>query len=96
MSKGQKTGGRVEGSVNKTTKEMKELFLKFTSDNFDEAVKEWKILESKDKVKLYLDFAKYVLPTAKEIEINGSLEQKELTPEEREKMKSIILKNAGK
>jgi hypothetical protein len=61
--------GRPKGVPNRTTKEFKELIVKFSNDNYNQFTEDFKLLEPQQRVKYYLDLLKYCLPTAKEIDL---------------------------
>jgi len=57
-----KTGGRVKGTPNKATAELKDRLKQFLDLNFDPAVEAYLRLDDKDKVLLYEKFLTYALP----------------------------------
>lgn len=61
--------GRPKGSVNKTTKEIRNAFSLLIEDNMDQLKTDLKELEPKDRITLLLQVAKFVIPTLKAIEV---------------------------
>ncbi len=69
-----KIGGRKTETPNKIKKDLRTRISMFLEDNFDEAVKEWKSIEdSKNKVRLYIEFAKFVIPALQSISLDANM-----------------------
>ena len=66
---GQKFGGRIKGTTNKTTAELRDKFTLLIESNFDKLQKDIDLLEPKDRIKTIIDLAKFVLPTLKATDI---------------------------
>lgn len=89
--KGKKTGGRQKGVQNKVTSDVRQKFQEFIEGNFNTFSKDWKrIKDPKDKVKLYIDAAKFVIPALQSIDLDAnvsndkSIEEKLLELEKRQ------------
>lgn len=63
--------GRPKGAVNKTTKELREMITNFLLENFEEVQRSFKDLEPKQKVKVYCDMLRFVLPRHKVVDEVG-------------------------
>jgi hypothetical protein len=74
MAIGTKTGGRIKGTPNKNTAELREQFQQLVNDNIDLLNDDIKALEPKDRIKAILDLSKFILPTLKATELTGSTE----------------------
>ena len=94
----EKTGGRVKGSSNKSTTKVREAYTKLLEDNLDQLTNDFKELDAKDRIKLFLDMSKYIIPTLKatELDVGDNLRDTlKYTPEEREKrILELIRENA--
>lgn len=72
--KGKKTGGRQKGCLNRVTSDVRQKFREFIEDNFDTFKTEWEgIADPKDKVKLYIDAAKFVVPALQSIDLEANV-----------------------
>ncbi|MFV5692059.1 hypothetical protein ACM55K_08545 [Flavobacterium sp. LT1R49] len=69
MATGIKTGGRTKGVVNKTTSELRERFTLLIDNNFDKLQTDIDLLEPKDRIRVILELAKFVVPTLKATEL---------------------------
>lgn len=72
MAKGIKTGGRVKGSVNKSSAEVKAALAVFTSENID-SLSQW-LVEVDDPAKridLFLKALEYTMPKLARSELVG-------------------------
>lgn len=69
MATGIKTGGRTKGTLNKTTSELRERFTLLIDNNFDKLQIDIDLLEPKDRIKVILELAKFVVPTLKATEL---------------------------
>lgn len=69
-----KTGGRVKGSKNKSTSKVRDAYTKLLEDNLDQITKDFKELEPRDRIKMFLDLSKYVIPQLKQTELKGDPE----------------------
>jgi hypothetical protein len=63
FKKGQ--GGRPTGAKNKTTEQVREAFNQLLTENLPQLKNDIAELEPKDRVKVLLDLAKFVVPTLK-------------------------------
>jgi len=70
FQKGNKLGGRKIGSVNKNSKEIRELITQIVSDNLDETKQRLSNLKDADYFKAMGMLMKHVLPAQKQIEQN--------------------------
>lgn len=58
----QKTGGRVKGTPNKMTNDVRQMLVNFLDDKFSEVLELWDDLDNREKISLFLQLAKIVLP----------------------------------
>ena len=66
-------GGRKKGTPNKVNKDLRERISMFLNDNFDEAIKSWKNLEDKDKVKAYTELVRFSVPALQAISLDANI-----------------------
>lgn len=66
---GKKFGGRKKNSLNKTTKQSKELLSEFMQSNYSTFLKRLNNLNDRDYCSNYIALLKYILPTLKATEI---------------------------
>lgn len=66
-----KVGGRQQGSKNKSTTKVREAFTNLLEDNLDQLREDFKELEPKDRIRLFMELSKYVIPQLKSTEITG-------------------------
>ena len=64
-----KATGRPKGSSNKATSKVRESFTKLLESNLGQLKEDFKDLEPKDRIKLFLDLSKYVIPQLKQTDI---------------------------
>lgn len=76
MAKGYKTGGRMKGTPNKTTAEIRQIFTDLLCHNIDTLQTDLEALEPRDRVKALMDISRYVLPTLKAVETQDQAEGK--------------------
>lgn len=60
--------GRPIGAKDKTTKDIREKFQLLVENNFTKIQKDFDELTAGERIKFYLDFARFVLPTLKSTE----------------------------
>lgn len=65
-----KTGGRVPGTPNKTTTDIKTRIAALINDQFDTIQGDMEELDPKERVTAYLKFLEYVLPKQREQKID--------------------------
>jgi hypothetical protein len=76
--KGQiKQGGRIKGTPNRNTTEIREQFQRLINDNLEQMNNDLKALEPKDRIKAIIDLSKFVLPTLKAIDYTDNNTDKE-------------------
>ena len=68
--------GRTKGASNKATSKVRESFTSLLEDNLDQLKEDFKELEPRDRIKLFLDLSKYVIPQLKqtEVKLEGSID----------------------
>jgi len=64
-----KATGRPKGSSNKATSKVRDSFTKLLEDNLEQLKSDFKELEPKDRIKLFLDLSKYVIPQLKQTDL---------------------------
>lgn len=69
---GKKYGGRKKGTPNKTTAEVRERFKGLIENNLETLQNDIEQLEPKDRVKMLMELAKFVLPTLKSTELKAN------------------------
>jgi len=69
MAKGKKTGGRIKGTPNEVTKELRERVSSFLSDNWSLIESDFKQLEPKDRLIFYERLMSYGLPKLNSVDI---------------------------
>lgn len=76
FKKGNKFGkGRPKGSKNKSTEKVRETFLYFVEANLDRMQEDFDQLEPKERFKILIDMAKFILPTLKAVEFGNVLDE---------------------
>jgi len=69
-----KATGRPKGSYNKATSKVREAYTKLLEDNLEQLKEDFAELDSKDRIRLFLDLSKYVIPQLKQTELKNSEE----------------------
>ena len=80
--------GKPKGSVNKSSSRIRDAFALLLEDNIDQITSDFQELEPEKRVKLFLDMAKYIVPTLKATELDVGKNLKDTlkyTPEERQR-----------
>jgi hypothetical protein len=65
-----KTGGRTKGTPNKLTNEVRQMLVNFLDEKFDEVTNLWSELDHREKISLFLQLSKIVLPKLSHDNIN--------------------------
>lgn len=73
--KGNTAGGRTKGAKNKVTQKIREDFLYFIERNLEDMQSDFDQLEPKDRFKILLDMAKFIIPTLKAVEFGNVLDE---------------------
>lgn len=63
-----KMWGRLKGTLNKATAELKECLTLLLESNFDTIQSDLNTLEPKDRIKTILEISKFVIPTLKSVD----------------------------
>ena len=63
--KGQKTGGRQKGSLNRTTLQVRNYYLELINSNLETIQDDLNTLEPLQRIKIIIELSKFVLPTLK-------------------------------
>ena len=71
-----KATGRPKGSSNKATSKVREAYTELLEGNLEQLKEDFAELEPKDRIKLFLDLSKYVIPQLKqsEIKLDGAID----------------------
>lgn len=75
FTKGNTAGGRTQGSKNKVTQKIRETFLYFIENNIEGMQADFDKLEPKDRFKILLDMARFIIPTLKAVEFGNILDE---------------------
>lgn len=67
--------GRPKGAINKTTSELREIFSLLLENNFDKLQTDIDLLEPKDRIKVILELAKFVVPTLRATDLTVESDQ---------------------
>ena len=65
-----KATGRPKGSSNKATSKVRDSFTKLLENNLEQLKDDFKELEPRERIKLFLDLSKYVIPQLKQTDVN--------------------------
>ena len=57
-----KTGGRLKGTPNKLTNEVRTILIHFLDSKIDEVMDLWSDLDNREKISMFLQLAKIILP----------------------------------
>jgi len=69
FKQGNKLGGRIVGSQNRTTLQLKEFIVKIIDKNLETIEADFQDMEAKERIKLTIDLMAYVMPKLKAVEI---------------------------
>ena len=75
FAKGNTAGGRTKGAKNKVTQKIREDFLYFIERNLEDMQSDFDQLEPKDRFKILLDMARFIIPTLKAVEFGNVLDE---------------------
>lgn len=75
FKEGNKLGGRKKGSVNKSSLKVRESFTQLLEDNLDQLRQDFKEVEPKERIRLFMELSKYVIPQLKSTEITGDMDK---------------------
>lgn len=75
-----KATGRPKGSSNKATSKVRDSFTKLLEDNLEQLKEDFKELEPKDRIKLFLDLSKYVIPQLKQTDVTTKGKEISISP----------------
>ena len=67
--------GRPKGSVNKSSNEIRETFQLLLSNNLEKIQDDLNELEAKDRIKLLLDLASFIIPKMKSVDLKSDVEE---------------------
>lgn len=70
---GQKHGGRIKGTPNKDTADIRAKMQEIVATNIKTLQADFKKLSESERIKYTLDMAKFCLPTLKSIEYQGEI-----------------------
>ena len=61
--------GRPKGSANKNTSKVRDAYTELLEDNLQQLKEDFKDLDPKDRIKLFLEMTKYIIPQLKASEL---------------------------
>ena len=80
MDKRPKYGGRVKGSPNLITSEIRQQFQNIIENNLQQINKDLKAIEPAQRVRLLLELAKFVIPSLKQTEFTSVQNESVIRP----------------
>jgi len=97
MAKGIKTGGRQQGTPNKTTSEIRELITEFVSINWQRVQTDFEQLEPKERLQFFEKLMQYAVPKMQSVNYEFELDSKlqKLSEEELDEIIERISENIG-
>jgi len=72
---GKNNSGRPKGSVNKSSNEIRETFQLLLSNNLEKIQDDLNELEPRDRIKLLLDLASFIIPKMKSVDLKSDVEE---------------------
>lgn len=78
FKKGNKYGGRTHGSKNKNKGKVKEIISTLLDTNLSRIQEDLDALEPKDRLKIMLEMASYVIPKMKSVEVDVDVQHNTL------------------
>lgn len=69
FEKGNSLGGRTPGSKNKVTQKIRESFSDLINNNLEKLQSDLNEIEPKDRLRIIIDMASYVIPKLKAVEV---------------------------
>lgn len=72
MAAGTKTGGRVKGTPNRLTQDLRSRIAQIVENGFEVIETDLETLEAKDRITAYLKLLEYILPKQRETKIDIS------------------------
>ena len=85
--------GRPKGAKNRVGKDLRDRIISFLSNEFENIQKDFEVLESRDRVKLYFYLLQYGLPKLQAVTTETQLEQ--LTDDQLNELFERITKTAN-
>ncbi len=82
MARGKKTGGRVAGTPNKTTRITREIINSLSSDMYDQILDDIALLEPSERVKIWIKLCEFCISKPQTVALDIELNHKK-TIEER-------------
>ena len=73
FQKGNKSGGRTKGAVNKLNRKTKEVLSQLLEDNIKDVQADIDSLEPKDRLNFLMHLASFVVPKLKSVEVAGEI-----------------------
>ena len=71
-----KTGGRKKGTPNAASAELRQRIEAFLRGNWEEAAQAWELVpDPKDKLRLYIELAKFVVPALQAVSVDATVER---------------------
>ena len=74
MGKKIKTGGRVKGTPNKVSAEMRDFIKDLLEGNKAQLRKDFLSLEPKDRISIFCHLVKFVVPALQSVDLNATVE----------------------
>ena len=69
-----RVGGRKKGTPNKITAEFREMIKKFTAENYENFINDWKKITDKEKkCRIYIEMVKFVLPSLSSVSLENNV-----------------------
>jgi hypothetical protein len=78
FQKGNSAGGRKKGSVNKNKGKVKEIITNFLENNLSRVQEDLDSLEPRDRLKIILEMASFVVPKMKSVEVDVDVQHNTL------------------
>lgn len=80
MFKGVRQNGRVKGQLNKTSSDVKKIYLQILTNNIDKIQSDLDNLEPLNRIKILIQLSEFILPKMRSVDVIADIETTNIQP----------------